>query len=427
MNGKVIKTSEIQVNKRYRDDLGDVESLVDSIKESGLVQPLAVQYNDDTYTLLAGERRLTALKELGHEKVLVRIYEGELTELDRLLIENAENYHRKDLEYHEQCRLTRRMHELHVEKYGEKISTSPDAPGHSLTDTAEIAGVSKSTVRTEIAIANAIDVFPELFDRCKTKSDASKVINMLEEQVVREELARRIEEEAPSDESSFDVLSKAFIINDFFKGVKDVPDSSVNIVEIDPPYAIDLKKKKKDYIYGDSYNEIDKKEYITFLRRTFKECYRVMSQHSWLLCWFAPEPWFEKVYLELRKSGFSVHRMCGIWTKPSGQNMQPQSNLTNCYEMFFYARKGSPAIAKQGRSNLFDFAPIQNKSHPTERPVEMMKEILETFAFEGSTVMVPFLGSGNTLIAAHELRMKPFGFELSKQYRDSFLVRIYKG
>jgi len=427
MNGKVIRTSEIQVNKRYRDDLGDVESLVESIKESGLVQPLAVQHKGDTYILLAGERRLTALKELGHEEVLVRIYEGELTELDRLLIENAENYHRKDLEYYEQCRLSRRMHELHVEKYGEKISTSPDAPGHGLAETAEIAGVSKSTIQREIVIADAIDAFPELFDRCKTKSDASKVISMLEEQVVREELARRIEEEAPSDESTFDVLSKSFITDDFFKGVKEVPDSSVNIVEIDPPYAIDLKKKKKDYIYGDSYNEIDKGSYISFLRRTFKECFRVMADHSWLLCWFAPEPWFEKMYLELRSAGFSLHRMCGIWTKPSGQNMQPQSNLTNCYEMFFYAKKGSPAIAKQGRCNIFDYAPDQNKSHPTQRPIEMMKDILQTFAFEGSTVMVPFLGSGNTLIAAHELRMKPFGFELSKQYRDSFLVRIYKG
>jgi DNA modification methylase len=55
-----------------------------------------------------------------------------------------------------------------------------------------------------------------------------------------------------------------------------------------------------------------------------------------------------------------------------------------------------------------------------------MKDIYETFAFPNSRVLIPFLGSGSGLIAAYELGMSPIGFELSKAYKDSFLVKISK-
>jgi site-specific DNA-methyltransferase (adenine-specific) len=95
--------------------------------------------------------------------------------------------------------------------------------------------------------------------------------------------------------------------------------------------------------------------------------------------------------------------------------------------MFFYAWKGRPALNKPGRSNVFNFSPVspQQKTHPTERPVDLMTEIYDTFAFTGSRVLIPFLGSGSGLIAADNLSMSPIGFELSKSYRDSFLVKVH--
>jgi DNA modification methylase len=54
-----------------------------------------------------------------------------------------------------------------------------------------------------------------------------------------------------------------------------------------------------------------------------------------------------------------------------------------------------------------------------------MRDIYETFAFQGSRVLIPFLGSGVGLLAAHSLGMTGVGFELTKSYRDSFLVRVH--
>ena len=152
-----------------------------------------------------------------------------------------------------------------------------------------------------------------------------------------------------------------------------------------------------------------------------------MATHSWLICWFAPEPWFEVIYRELNNAGFNTSRMCGIWTKPSGQTMQPDIYLANSYEMFFYAWKGRPALNKAGRKNIFEFSPVSpsQKTHPTERPIDLTTEIYDTFAFQGSRVLIPFLGSGNGLISAQQLGMSPVGFELGKGYKDSFLVKVH--
>ena len=153
-----------------------------------------------------------------------------------------------------------------------------------------------------------------------------------------------------------------------------------------------------------------------------------MTQHSWLICWFAPQPWFEDIYELLVTTGFETTRMCGIWTKGTpGQSMNPSTRLSNSYEMFFYAWKGQPALNKPGHGNEFHFSPVpaQQKTHPTERPVELMKELYDTFAFAGSRVLIPFLGSGNGIFAANELGMSAVGFELSKGYKDSFLVKAH--
>ena len=54
-----------------------------------------------------------------------------------------------------------------------------------------------------------------------------------------------------------------------------------------------------------------------------------------------------------------------------------------------------------------------------------MKELYDTFAFTGSRVLIPFLGSGNGLLAAEELGMEGLGYDLSKAHRDSFLVKLH--
>lgn len=55
------------------------------------------------------------------------------------------------------------------------------------------------------------------------------------------------------------------------------------------------------------------------------------------------------------------------------------------------------------------------KIHPTQKPVRLIKKLIEIFTDPGDVVIDPCAGSGSTLRAAHELGRNAYGFEVSKQ------------
>jgi site-specific DNA-methyltransferase (adenine-specific) len=59
---------------------------------------------------------------------------------------------------------------------------------------------------------------------------------------------------------------------------------------------------------------------------------------------------------------------------------------------------------------------ISEKIHPTQKPVELLKTLINIFTDEGDIVIDPCAGSGSTLIAAQELKRIAFGFEIKKQF-----------
>lgn len=54
--------------------------------------------------------------------------------------------------------------------------------------------------------------------------------------------------------------------------------------------------------------------------------------------------------------------------------------------------------------------------HPTQKPVNVLKKLIEIFTDEGDIVVDPCAGSGTTLRAAYELNRSSFGFEIEKEF-----------
>jgi DNA modification methylase len=206
---------------------------------------------------------------------------------------------------------------------------------------------------------------------------------------------------------------------------------SFHFAEVDPPYGIDLKAAKKQEGSADgsnleAYNEVDAEEYYDFLCRVADEVYVKLTTDAFAVFWFGPTHQ-HSTYLAIQNAGFKVNDVPGIWTKESGQTQQPSLNLANCYEPFYVARKGTPPLKKQGRSNVFQYkaVPGSKKYHPTQRPIALMEELLRTFVFaEKMRILVPFLGSGVTIRAAFNLGMLATGWDLSEEYRDKFLLQV---
>lgn len=92
----------------------------------------------------------------------------------------------------------------------------------------------------------------------------------------------------------------------------------------------------------------------------------------------------------------------------------------NCeYGLLLYRDK-LPKFRNNGKMifNCFDWPrdTESEKLHPTQKPVELLKRLIEIFTDEGDVVIDPVAGSGSTLIAAQRLKRKPYGFEIKKEF-----------
>jgi site-specific DNA-methyltransferase (adenine-specific) len=92
----------------------------------------------------------------------------------------------------------------------------------------------------------------------------------------------------------------------------------------------------------------------------------------------------------------------------------------NCeYGLVLY-RDRLPKFRNNGKMifNCIDW-PRDNESekiHPTQKPVELLKSLIEIFTDEGDVVIDPCAGSGSTLVAAERLNRKAYGFEIKKDF-----------
>jgi ParB family chromosome partitioning protein len=73
-----VRLDDIKVGERSRKDMGDIKALAESIKEVGLLHPIVISPEK---TLIAGQRRLEAVKLLGWQEVPARVVRG-LEEID---------------------------------------------------------------------------------------------------------------------------------------------------------------------------------------------------------------------------------------------------------------------------------------------------------------------------------------------------------
>lgn len=429
-----ISLDQIEVGERFRKDYGDLNQLAYSIKKNGQITPIAVgtsklKINRETdlpYVLIAGGRRFKVIKDfLKWPTIKCRVYDTPLSILDFRSIELAENFDRKDLSYPEELSLKCQINDLQIKIHGEKVA--PTGPGWSRNDTARLLKESPATLSRDLKLADAIQKFPELgLDKCKNKAEALKRLTKIGKTLVNHVQAREYETKVGPSDKVFNKLSSSYIIGDCFDVIKKVPSNSMDFVEIDPPYGIDLKSNKKNNDCV-GYEEIDSYYYSDFMANIIKESVRILKESGWLICWLGPS-WYEMIRDCLKKSNLIVNDVPGIWTKPQGQTLQPEHILGNSYEMFFYARKSTARLQKPGRLNVFDFKPVPHTSkyHPTQRPLDLILELYSTFVGPNTNGFIPFLGSGVGLIASHILKINTIGTDLNPVYKDGYLLELRK-
>ena len=65
-----------------------------------------------------------------------------------------------------------------------------------------------------------------------------------------------------------------------------------------------------------------------------------------------------------------------------------------------------------------------NRLHPTQKPVECLATLIETFCPSRGIVLDPFAGSGSTCVAARQTGRRFFGIELDAMYHAAATDRL---
>lgn len=437
-----IPLASIHVEDRARIDEGNIKALAKSIKEDGLLHPLTVMKKKDNaeqFELLAGGRRYKALVMLSKEdekftNVPCVIYNYIEDPRDKKTIELVENISRKNLSWQEEVKLKEYVHNTQQKLHGARTGKASSADeGWATQDTADLVGAEKSMTQKDLRLAKFMDSVPDI-DKCKTKTEAYHKLNKFIKSAASAELATAFaskSEKEGIDKAKQDLID-AYIVEDCFDGIAKLQDNSIDLVEIDWPYNIDLSSPKytiqsAELLYSSPGYTKEGKEFTSFMFEVVNLAYQKLKEDGWLIVWYGIDPWHADTVQVLRASGFDTG-VPGIWIKNRGFTRTAHCRLSNRAEFFFYARKGKAELARS-RSNVFQYDTLNtdDRIHIAEKPVELMTDILSTFALSGQSILVPFAGSGNTLLAASNLYMKSIGFDLDGSHKTHYTARVLAG
>ena len=115
-----------------------------------------------------------------------------------------------------------------------------------------------------------------------------------------------------------------------------------------------------------------------------------------------------------------------IWMK--NQAIFSGKDFKSRYEPIIYGRFNDFFNgARFNEEDIWEFSRTQkNDLHPTMKPIPLIENALNYSSKEGMRVLDLFLGSGSTMVAAHQLKRKCYGMELDPKYCQVIVDRMIK-
>ena len=119
------------------------------------------------------------------------------------------------------------------------------------------------------------------------------------------------------------------------------------------------------------------------------------------------------------------HSMLIVWNKKQlGFGMGDYRNQT---EFILYNKNKGVWNGDNSQRNIYEVnRENDNKLHPTIKPVELLTTPINNSSNKNNIVLDVFLGSGSTMVAAHQLKRKCYGMELDPKYCQVIIDRMLK-
>lgn len=144
---------------------------------------------------------------------------------------------------------------------------------------------------------------------------------------------------------------------------------------------------------------------------TFSQVYRVLKPDSYCVSFYGWQH-IEKLMTTWKFLGFRPVAHL-VWPK---RYASKRGVVGYMHEQPFMLTKGWPPMPKYRLPDVLPWEYSENRLHPTEKAVSVIKPLIQTFSKPGEIVLDPFCGSGSTLLAARETGRHYIGIEKDRRF-----------
>ncbi len=400
-----LNIAQVNVGDRVRKDFGDIDELCNSIKSVGLIQPIVLTHD---LCLIAGERRLRALKRIGVTTLVHAshfIWNDEQDELRLKAMEIEENVKRKELSWQEAVTAKKRLLEIMQQIHGTVTSGRPSrsetlgvsSSGFGINKLAALLGESNAQTSKDIELANLIEAVPMLA-RAETKEAARRSASL----AVAVAGALQQQTKNPSKTEQKWTLYEG----NFLDTSKHLGDDSVDLVIVDPPYGEETQgmgPNSKPLLANEFAD--DKGAWDSILGALVAQSIRVLRQDRFAAFFFG-FTFYQTLLDSARLAGFSVDITPLVWVKNTVINTSPYTRYGRSYEPIMICRKGEPKLMRPSQrdviaiDNVITRGTNEHKVYQAQKPVALIEKLILDMSPPGATVVDFCAGSGTTGEAA---------------------------
>ena len=405
-----------------------IAELADSISRLGLINPIVIDEND---VLVAGECRLTAVKQLGWEKVEVN-RKRDLSATQLFAVELEENIKRSELPWKDECAAIARLHAM----------LKSENPEWSGALTAEFIGLSPAYVYDRMNVQKELEAGTDLVVNAPAYSVAKNVTARLNERRKAFD-AERVENtiatifDGPGDGGSDEASSgevravsdtpspsepEVFVplFNaDFAEWRHDYSGPRFNFLHCDFPYGIKADKHHQGAAkmfrgYAD-----DPDVYWALLAELAAAMDSIVAESAHLVFWYSMD-YHEDTRRALESMGWKVNPFPLIWFKSDNTGISPDTTRgpRRIYETAFLASRGDRKII-QTVANAFA-APVVKTVHMSEKNPQMLRHFFRMLVDDTTVMLDPTAGSGNAVWVAEAMGANyAIGLEKDPEFHEA--------
>lgn len=203
-------------------------------------------------------------------------------------------------------------------------------------------------------------------------------------------------------------------LGDCVHRMRAMKNGSVDFVLTDPPYGVGYKDRNGRTIQGDVR--------LDWLKPAFKEMFRLLKPNSFAISFYGYNR-IGEFAAAWQAAGFE---MVGHFTfaKHYASN-RGRGYTSRRHENSYLLIKGRPSVPVEAPSDVLRWGKYTgNILHPTQKPIEPLRELIGAYSKPGDVVLDPFSGSGSTAEAATREGRRFVGIDLEPEFFQASAQRL---